>query len=127
MTLQEYFDQTRGMGILATAGAGGRVNAAVYGRPHVQEDETVAFVMADRLSHLNLQFNPHAVYLFREEGAGYHGKRLYLAKEREEKDSPLIDQIRRRTDDASEPYKPGARYLVFFRVEKVLPLVGDTE
>lgn len=37
-----------------------------------------------RFTHHNLQSNPHAAYLFVEEGHGYKGKRLYLTKIEEE-------------------------------------------
>ena len=69
---------------------------AVYGRPHFINEKTVAFIMADRLMHKNLQSNPYAAYLFMESSERYVGKRLYLTKIKEEKDSALIDQIRRR-------------------------------
>ena len=62
------------------------MDAAVYSRPHVMEDGTVAFIMRDRLTHHNLQSNPHAAYLFLEKAAGYQGKRLFLTKVTEEKD-----------------------------------------
>ena len=68
MTLIDYFDKTTGMGVLATSDAQGMVNAAVYGRPHFIDEENIAFIMAERLSHKNLQSNPHAVYLFKESG-----------------------------------------------------------
>ncbi len=127
MELKEYFDQHRGFGVLATADAKGRVNAAVYGRPHFEEaDGVLLFIMRDRLSHANLQENPSAAYLFREEGEGYRGKRLTLTKIGEEKDSPRIDEIRRRRRDGSSE-DGGSKYLVRFRVDKILPLVGERE
>jgi len=84
MTLSEYFESAKGTGVLATANASGEVDAALYGRPHVIDDRTIAFIMADRLSHQNLQSNSHATYLFVERGEGYKGKRLYLTKIAEE-------------------------------------------
>ena|GEM_PF-3646200 len=60
MGLEEYFEGNKGFGVLATAGGDGTVDVAVYARPHVVDEETVAFIMADRLSHRNLQSNPHA-------------------------------------------------------------------
>ncbi len=60
MSLIDYFDKTTGMGVLATSDAKGMVNAAVYGRPHFIDEENIAFIMAERLSHKNLQSNPHA-------------------------------------------------------------------
>ena len=79
-------------------------------------------VMRDRLSHHNLQTNPHAAYLFHEEGPGYKGKRLFLTKIREEKDTDLLKSLRRR----QYPDKDGEdRFLVFFKVDQELPLVGS--
>lgn len=125
MQLEAYFEKTRGFGVLSTAGAGGKVNAAVYGRPHFIDEETVAFIAADRLTHANLQTNASAVYLFKEEGS-YNGKRLYLTKIREEKDSPRIEEMRRRKDREVEGgNKTTSKFLIFFKVEQVLPLIGD--
>ncbi len=124
MKLSEYFEKTRGRGVLATADSGGKVNAAVYARPHFMDKETVAFIMADRLTHKNLQSNPHAAYLFMESGEKFVGKRLYLTKIREEKDSELIDRLSRRR---YEELKNKTTYLVYFRIDKVLPLTGAGE
>jgi len=123
MKLEEYFENSKGVGVLSTADATGKVNAAIYGRPHVMDDQTVAFIAGDRLTHANLQANPSAVYLFKEEGA-YEGKRLYLTKIREERDSPLIDEIRRRKYKESHGQSE-SKYLIFFNVDRVLPLIGD--
>jgi hypothetical protein len=121
MELKEYFESVEGFGVLATADGEGRTNAAVYSRPHFMEDGMVAFIMRDRLSHSNLGSNPHATYLFREEGAGYKGRRLYLEKVREEQDSELLQSLRRRKyPDKTEE----AKFLVFFKVVDVLPLIG---
>jgi len=119
--LKSYFEMAKGISVMATADADGKVNSAVYSRPHFMEDNTVAFIMRDRLTHHNLQSNPHASFLFVEDGPGYIGKRLYLTKVREEENSELIDAIRRR--EYATP--PGDnRFLVFFSVNKVLPLIG---
>lgn len=122
MELKAYFEGARGTGILATADADGRVDAAVYSRPHFMEDGTLAFIMADRLTHHNLQSNPHAVYLFKEEGAGYNGRRLYLTKTGEEQDTDRLEALRR--GHPAGRYGSGPRFLVFFRLDKVLPLIG---
>jgi hypothetical protein len=124
MTLNEYFENTAGMGVLATADRDGLVNAAMYARPHVIDEANIALIMSDRLSHLNLQSNPHALYLFKEEG-GYKGRRLYLTKTKEEKDSPLIPQIRRRTyPEVEGKYAEESKFLVFFHIDRTLPLIG---
>ena len=123
MDLKEYFENTKGFGVLSTADNQGIVDAAVYARPHVMEDGTIASIMSDRLTHENLKTNPHAVYLFLEEGKGYQGKRLFLTKIREEQDSALIDEIRRRSYPGDLQAKEH-RFLVVFRIDKELPLVG---
>ena len=122
MELKNYFEQNRGVGILATADGDGKVDAAVYARPHVMDDGTIAMIMRDRLSHHNLQSNPHAAYLFFEDGPGYKGKRLFLTKVREEKDSELLGSLRRREYPDK---KDEAKFLVFFKVDQELPLVGS--
>ena len=124
MSLQKYFEQTKGLGVLATADSQGKVGIAVYARPHVLEDGLVAFIMSDRLTHLNLQSNPQAAYLFKEEGAGYKGKRLYLSKIREEENSELLNTLRRRVYTTEKEGPPESKFLVIFRIDKELPLVG---
>ncbi len=122
MSLKQYFENTKGLGILSTADSNGRVDAAVYARPHFMEDGTMALIMRDRLSHHNLQSNPHATYLFKEEGIGYNGKRLFMTKVREEQNSELLESLRRR----KSAYGNGEdKFLVFFELDKELPLVGD--
>lgn len=127
MDLKAYFENTRGMGVMSTANSDGWVDSAIYSRPHVMDDGLLAFIMRDRLTHSNLQSNPHAAYLFVEQGAGYQGKRLILTRVREERDTELLKSLQRRMA-ASDPEKePESRFLVFFRIEKELPLIGAGE
>ena len=122
MKLKEYFESVKGRGVLATADEDGKVDAAIYATPHFIDDETIAFIMRDRLTHNNLQSNPHAAYLFMEAGQKFVGKRLFLTKTREEQDSELLYSLRRKKylDDKNE-----AKFLVFFQINKVLPLMGS--
>ena len=121
---REYFEHTRGKGVLATADAEGRVDAAVYARPHLTEDGLLAFVTTNRLTHANLQSNPHAAYLFMEEGPGWKGRRFFLTMVREESDPEVIDRLKRRKyhPEAEEKMKPLAA--VYFSIDKELPLIG---
>ena len=123
MELIDYFKNTEGFGVLATADRDGKVNSAVYARPHVMEDGSLAFIMRDRLTHKNIQSNPRATYLFKEDGTGYKGKRIYLTKIREEENSPLIDSLSRRTYRSDEGGKE-SKFLVYFKLEKERPLIG---
>ena len=121
MELKQYFENTKGVGVLASADADGKIDAAIYARPHFMEDGTLAMIMRDRLTHHNLQSNLHATFLFMEDGPGYKGKRLFMTKVREEKDTELLDSLRRRQypDEKGE-----VKFLVFFKLDKELPLVG---
>jgi hypothetical protein len=120
MKISEYFKTAKGRGVIATADGKGKVDVAVYATPHVIDDTTVAFIMADKLTHANLQSNPHAAYLFTEEEEKFKGVRLFLTKTQEETDPKKLDEIRRR----EYPNLKGKEYLVYFRVDKVLPLIG---
>ncbi len=122
MNLNTYFENTEGTGILSTADSDGKVDAAIYARPHFMDDGTIALIMRDRLTHHNLESNPYACYMFIEKGPGYKGKRLFLTKVQEEQDTELLQSLRRRqyikeTDES--------KFLVFFKIDKEIPLVGD--
>jgi hypothetical protein len=123
MSLRDYFESAEGIGVLGTADAQGQVDLAVYGRPHVVDEETVAFIMGDRLSHANVSANPHAAYLFVERGQGYKGKRLYLTRAREETDPEQIEAVRREGRKGRD-HGAAPMFLVYFRIDKVRPLTG---
>ena len=125
MSLTDYFENTEGTGILATADSDGNVDLAIYGRPHMTDEETVVLVMFDKLSHANLQTNPKAAYMFIEKTKGYRGKRLYLQKIREENDAELVQLIRRRKRYDEEGESVYGSSAVYFKVIKIRPLVGE--
>ena len=122
MTLASYFTEKIGLGILSTANDKGEVNAAVYAKPHVIDDETVAFIMRDRLTHKNLQSNAFAHYLFIEQGEGTHGIRLGLTVLEENQNEEQIKALSRRTPRVETEHVE--RFLVTFKVNKSLRLVG---
>lgn len=123
MDWKEYFEQKSGMGFLATANSKGEVDIAVYSRPKVMEDGTLAYGMADRLTHANLTENPHAVYAFNE--GGFQGTRFFIEKVREETEGPLLESIRKEADKVVGPGVGDlVKFVVYFKVKKHLPLVG---
>ena len=122
MNLKEYFSQNSGTAILATADSDGRVDAAVYSKPHVIEEDTIALLMSNRLSHANIQHNPYACYLFKQEGPGWQGIRLYLKMIDEESNTDRARSLVRRHNVDVENLDV---CLVYFQVEKTLPLVGS--
>jgi hypothetical protein len=123
MNQSDYFENTAGTGVLATADSNGNVDIAIYARPHIIDEKTVAFIMNERLSYQNITSNPKAAYLFLEEASGYNGKRLYLTKIKEETDKDMINSIRRK----SEKHHEGdlKKHLVYFRVDRTRALVGE--
>ncbi len=124
MTLAEYFRTTEGTGVLATCDSDGNVDAAIYARPYVINEKTIAFSMLERLSYANIQSNPKAAYLFIEHGEGYHGKRLYLARIREESDPAKIKAIKAQRPRSRKDSVQANKHLVYFTIDRIRPLVG---
>jgi hypothetical protein len=124
MKISKYFETAIGRGVLATADATGMVDIALYARPHVIDEETIAFPMLNRTTYKNLQSNPHAAYLFLEEGPEHNGKRLLLTKIKEEEEGELIESLRQKT---YPELKHKVEYLVYFKVDCILPLVETYE
>ena len=127
MTLHEYLQKTAGKGILASADIDGKVDAAIYSKPHISDDGTLAFIMRERLTHHNIETNPYATYLFIENGPHYSGIRLFLKKDREDTDPDLIDQMTRRHLSPEQDRAKGPKHIVYFHLEKILPLIGSGE
>ena len=124
MSLVEYFENIKGLGVLATSDSDGNVDIAVYSRPYIIDEKTIAFSMLEKRSYSNIQSNPRAAYMFVEQGEGYAGKRLNLTKTGEEKDEERIKQIRQQHSKAKD-YEDKVRHLIYFTVDKIRPLVGD--
>ena len=127
MTLKEYFHNTRGTGVLATADNEGRTDAAIYSRPHIMDDGSLAFIMRERLSLKNLQSNSYATFLFMEHAAHIKGIRLFIKKTGEDTDEELISRMTRRNLTPEEDKAAGPKHIVYFSLEKILPLVGGNE
>jgi len=126
MSLSQYFEKAKGMGVLATTDASGQVNQAIYAKPcflDPDDDTTCSFIMANRLTHDNVSRNPSAAYLFLEQGVGFAGKRLSLEVIGEEADSEKIKAVRRCS--APPISEDEGRYLVHFHIEGVRPLIGN--
>jgi hypothetical protein len=126
MSLSDYFDSVQGLGILATADSDGMVDLAVYAKPHVIDETTVAFIMRERLTHQNLKSNPRAAYMFVERGEGYAGKRLYLTKIREETNTSVVEMFRKKQPEICASNDDSNKYLVHFRIDEIRPLIRET-
>jgi hypothetical protein len=128
LDLKQYFSDKDGTGVIATSDSRGKVDAAIYTKPHVIDDNTVVFIMADRLTRKNLKSNPCAAFLFMEKGEDFSGKRLFLTMTKEgtgegESDSELLDWYER----SKKAYPNEDLYLGYFRVDETLPLVSELE
>jgi hypothetical protein len=111
---------------LATSDGNGKVNTAIYSRPHIDDDGNAKFIMADRLSHANLLENPKAAYLFTENGGGFEGKRLILEMISEETDPEKIEALRRRPIAKKCESTDGSKtFLVVFKIVEERPLIGQ--
>lgn len=124
MSLLEYFEETEGVGVLATADSDGNVDLAIYSKPHMLDDENLFFIMAQKMSYDNVQSNLKAAYMFLEKGEGYKGKRLYIRKTKEEADPEKVESLRRRKRYDSEDEPSTGSRAVYFAIDKVRPLVG---
>jgi len=126
MSLSDYFENVQGLGILATADEDGMVDLAIYAKPHVINENTIAFVMRERLTRQNLKSKPKAAYMFVEQSKGYAGKRLYLTKIREESNTSVVEMFRKKQPEICSPDDDSNKYLVHFQIGDIRPLVGDT-
>jgi hypothetical protein len=127
MKLAEYFGKAKGTGILGTADAEGRVDIAIYAKPMVVDENTIALVMRERLSHQNIRHNPKAAYMFIEKPDGNGGLRLYLTMIREETNVSVVEKIIQEHPEIC-PYPDEAnKYLVHFKVDRIRELVGGRE
>ena len=124
MNLDEYFDKVDGTGILATANIDGKVDLAIYAKPIVVNDKTVAFVMRERLSHQNVRHNPNAAYMFIEK-QGIKGVRLYLSMIREETNTSVVEKIIKQHPEICPSVDEANKYFVHFKVERARELVGE--
>lgn len=126
MTLKDYFESRSGICILSSADKSGKVTTAVYSAPNVMEDGMVCFIMRERMTYRNVIENPHAACMFIENSMGYQGIRLFMTKTREDNDQDLIARMTRRHLSHEEDRAKGPKHLVFFRVDNILPLIGNS-
>jgi hypothetical protein len=110
--------------VLATGDDQGSVNLAVYARPYVIDDNTVAFSMRERRSFKNIQVNPSAAYLFLEKTGGYKGIRLYLNRIGEETNLEKIKEIKKQHKNRYSAEIEG-KHLLYFKITEIRPIIGD--
>lgn len=125
MDIGIYFSENEGTGVLSTADHSGNVGSAIYSKPRVMANDTLAFIMRERRTYENLKTNPSASYLFIDNIRPYRGIRIDLEKIREEDNQEMITSMTRRHLTPEEDEAKGPKHLVYFEVKKVLPLIGS--
>lgn len=123
MNLQETF-RNYGLGVMATANGAGAVNTAVYARPHVIDDQTLVWGMADGRTFHNLAENPHASYLFRESAPGFRGVRVALELIKTQEGGEMLATIIQKTNEVVGPGAGTAvTHAVWFKIVEIRPLI----
>lgn len=123
MNLTNLFTHS-GLGIMSTSSSDGKVNSAIYARPHVIDETTLVWGMTDKRTYQNLSRNLHAAFLFKTSSPGFSGVRLTLELIRTEESGELLETIKKNTDEIVGPGSGGAvTHAVWFRVLEVRPLI----
>ena len=123
MKLAELF-QSPGVGVMSTSSSDGRVNSAVYARPHVIDETTLVWGMTDKRTYQNLTRNRHAAFLFKTAGPGFSGARLALELIRTEEEGEQLESIKRNADEIVGPGAGAAvNHAAWFRVVELRPLI----
>ena len=123
MDLAKLFEE-QGLGIMATADHEGRVNTAIYARPHVIDATTLVWGMTNKRSYQNIIQNPQAAYLFKLAAPGFQGVRLGLELLKTEEQGEMLARIQRNTDEIVGPGAGKAvTHAVWFKVVEIRPLI----
>ncbi|MHC1696967.1 MAG: pyridoxamine 5'-phosphate oxidase family protein [Geobacteraceae bacterium] len=113
-----------GLGVLSTSSADGKVNSAVYARPHVINETTLVWGMTDKRTYENLTHNRHAAFLFKTNSPGFSGVRLGLELIRTEEQGDMLASIKENTDEIVGPGAGAAvTHAAWFKVTEVRPLI----
>ncbi|MBU1274073.1 MAG: pyridoxamine 5'-phosphate oxidase family protein [Proteobacteria bacterium] len=115
------------VGVLATASADGKPNAAYFGSPRLDVEGKLVMGMMENRSLANLEANPYAVF-FTVQGApvGFTtpGWRLYLECKQIDREGEVLAQVKKAIAKAAgEQAAAGIKAGVVFEVTKVRPLV----
>ena len=123
MNLTELFSHP-GLGVMSTSSPDGKVNNAVYARPHVIDETTLVWGMTDNRTYQNLARNRHAAFLFKTSDPGFSGVRLGLELIRTEEEGVLLAAIKANTDEIVGPGAGAAvTHAAWFRVTETRPLI----
>ena len=125
--LMALFNKRPRIGALATASAGGDVNAAVFGSPHMIDENTVVMGIGKNRSYSYLKENPKAAFILMEPGSSpmeWKGVRVYLEAAAIETEGETLEQLRAQVAKvAGERSARAMHAAVRFRITGVRPLI----
>lgn len=123
MNLAELFTNP-GLGVMSTSSSDGKVNSAIYARPHVIDETTLVWGMTDKRTYQNLTRNRHAAFLFKTGGPGFTGVRLGLELIKTEEEGEVLEMIKQNTDEIVGPGAGAAvTHAGWFKVTETRPLI----
>ena len=115
------------VGVLATADADGKPNAAYFGSPRLNVEGQLIMGMMENRSLANLEANPYAVFFtVKEAPVGFTtpGWRLYLECKQIDREGEVLAKVKEAVAaGAGEDAAAGIKAGVVFEVTKVRPLV----
>ena len=125
--LMEYFNKQPRIGTISTSSGDGRVDAAVFGSPHMTDEKTVVLGSGGNRTLANLRQNPNAVYLIMEPGESimdWKGIRVYLKVENIAESGPVFDTFKKNMAKAAgEEAAAMIHAVVSFEITEVRPLI----
>jgi hypothetical protein len=125
--LMDYFNKAPRLGTLSTCSKDGKVDSAILGSPRMTDEKTVVMGLGQNRTLVNLQENPHAVFLIMEPGkslAEWKGVRVYLKVQALAVGGPALDTYRQQIAKVMGP--DAAKMIhaaVTFDVTEIRPLV----
>ena len=123
MKLNEMFP-AGGRGIIAASDSSGNVNMAVYAKPHIVDEKTVAWGMTEGRTWACVKENPRTAYLYMNPGPGYSGVRLKLSLKEFLESGDMLETVKKHTAEIVSPAAAEAvKHVAFFAVEEVRPLI----
>jgi len=123
MKLHEMFP-AGGRGIIAASDSSGNVNIAVYAKPHIIDEKTVAWGMTEGRTWACVKDNPHAAYLYMNPGTGYSGVRLKLSLKELAERGDMLETVKKHTAEIVSPAAAKAvKHVAYFVVEEIRSLI----
>ena len=115
------------VGVLATADAEGKPNAAYFGSPRLDLEGRLVMGLMENRTLANLEANPHAVFFtVKEAPVGFTtpGWRLYLEVKHIDREGEVLQQVKEAIAAAAgEQAAAGIKAGLVFEVTSVRPLV----